>query len=295
MDYKTYKESLKEKVQEQLGENVSVYYTEIVKNNNVKKEALVLQTKGEKTRPIIYIDSLLKTYACTGNIEESKNTVLEIYKRRDDVLADWNGFGWEQVKPYVRIRLARMEGNEEYLKDRPYKKVLDLAIIFVVLLNEKEGEIAAQVLWTQMEAWGIDIEELYLTAIDNFRKEEFTITNMASLFPAELEEELEMGIDMYIFSTKSRIHGARAMLRVDMLKTFANEKGCNLFILPSSVHEVLLVCDEKGICVAGLKAMVSTVNSDPDAIEVEEVLSDSVYYYDRGKGRVRIAEEGRLE
>lgn len=295
MDYKTYKESLKEKVQEQLGENVSVYYTEIVKNNNVKKEALVLQTKGEKTRPIIYIDSLLKTYACTGNIEESKNTVLEIYKRRDDVLADWNGFGWEQVKPYVRIRLARMEGNEEYLKDRPYKKVLDLAIIFVVLLNEKEGEIAAQVLWTQMEAWGIDIEELYLTAIDNFRKEEFTITNMASLFPTELAEELEMGIDMYIFSTKNRIHGARAMLRVDMLKTFANEKGCNLFILPSSVHEVLLVCDEKGICVAGLKAMVSTVNSDPDAIEVEEVLSDSVYYYDRGKGRVRIAEEGRLE
>ena len=112
MDYKTYKESLKEKVQEQLGENVSVYYTEIVKNNNVKKEALVLQTKGEKTRPIIYIDSLLKTYACTGNIEESKNTVLEIYKRRDDVLADWNGFGWEQVKPYVRIRLDRIEGNE---------------------------------------------------------------------------------------------------------------------------------------------------------------------------------------
>lgn len=260
MDYKTYKESLREKVQEELGENVSVYYTEMVKNNKVKKEALVLQTKEENTTPMIYVDSLLEAYACTGNIEESKNTVLEIYKRRDDVLADWNGFDWEQVKPYIRIRLVRMDGNEEYLKDKPYKKVLDLAIIFVVLLNEKEGEIAAQVLWTQMEAWGIDIEELYLTAIDNFRKEEFTITNMASLFPMELAEELEMGIDMYIFSTKNRIHGARAMLRVDMLKKFADEKRCNLFILPSSVHEVLLVCDEKGICVAGLKAMVSTVN-----------------------------------
>ena len=291
MDYKTYKESLREKVQEELGENVSVYYTEMVKNNKVKKEALVLQTKEENTTPMIFVDSLLEAYACTGNIEESKNTVLEIYKRRDDVLAEWNGFDWEQVKPYIRIRLVRMDGNEEYLKDKPYKKVLDLAMIFVVLLNEKEGEMAAQVLWTQMEVWGIDIEELYLTAIDNFRKEEFTITNMASLFPTELAEELEMGIDMYIFSTKNRIHGARAMLRVDMLKTFANEKGCNLFILPSSVHEVLLICDEKGICVAGLKAMVSTVNSDQDAIEVEEVLSDSVYYYDRGKGKVRIAEE----
>ncbi len=294
MDYKKYKESLKDKVQEQLGENVSVYYTEIVKNNNVKKEALVLQTKGEKTRPIIYIDSLLKTYACTGNIEESKNTVLEIYKRRDDVLADWNGFGWEQVKPYVRIRLVRMEGNEEYLKDRPYKKVLDLAIIFVVLLNEKEGEIAAQVSWTQTETWGIDTEELYRTAMDNLRKEEFSITDMTSLFPAELVEVMPMGIDVYIFSTKNRIQGARAMLRVGMLKKFADEKRCNLFILPSSVHEVLLICDEKGICVEGLKAIVRDINSNSDVIEEEEVLSDSVYYYDRGEGEIRIAGEGDL-
>ena len=293
MDYKTYKESLREKVQEELGENVSVYYTEMIKNNKVKKEALVLQTKEENTTPMIYVDSLLEAYACTGNIEESKNTVLEIYKRRDDVLAEWNGFDWEQVKPYVRIRLVRMEGNEEYLKDRPYKKVLDLAIIFVVLLNEKEGEMAAQVLWTQMEAWGIDIGKLYLTAIDNFRKEEFTITNMASLFPAELEEELEMGIDMYIFSTKNRIQGARAMLRMDMLKTFANEKGCNLFILPSSVHEILLICAEKEMCVAELKAIVSSVNRNPNLIEAEEVLSDSVYYYDCRIGEISIAKEDK--
>lgn len=291
MDYKIYKESLRDKVQEQLGENVSVYYTEMVKNNNVKKEALALQTKGENTTAMIYVDSLLEAYACTGNIEESKNTVLEIYKRRDDVLADWNGFGWEQVKPYIRIRLVRMEGNEEYLKDRPYKKVLDLAMIFVVLLKEKEGEMAALVSWTQIKAWGIDAEELYRTAIDNFRKEEFTITNMTSLFPAKLAEELEMGIDMYIFSTKNRIQGARAMLRVDMLKIFADEKGCNLFILPSSVHEVLLICEEKDMCVAGLKEIVSSVNGDPDVIAAEEVLSDSVYYYDRGKGEIRIAGE----
>ncbi len=291
MDYKIYKESLRDKVQEQLGEDVSVYYTEMVKNNNVKKEALALQTKGENTTPMIYVDSLLEAYACTGNMEESKNTVLEIYKGRNHVLADWNSFSWEQVKPYIRIRLVRMEGNEEYLKDRPYKKVLDLAMIFVVLLNEKEGEMAAQVSWTQMEAWGIDIEELYLTAIENFRKEEFIITNMTSLFPAELAEELEMGIDMYIFSTKKRIQGARAILRVDMLKTFADKKGCNLFILPSSVHEVLLICEEKYMCVAGLKAIVSSVNGDSDVIAAEEVLSDSVYYYDREKEEIRIAGE----
>lgn len=102
------------------------------------------------------------------------------------------------------------------------------------------------------------------------------------------------GIDVYIFSTKNRIQGARAMLRVDMLKTFADEKGCNLFILPSSVHEVLLICDEEGIGVAGMKATVRDVNHNSDVIEAEEVLSDSVYYYDRGKGEIRIAGEGDL-
>ena len=64
MDYKTYKESLREKVQEELGENVSVYYTEMVKNNNVKKEVLALQMKGENITPMIHVDSLLKAYGC---------------------------------------------------------------------------------------------------------------------------------------------------------------------------------------------------------------------------------------
>lgn len=81
------------------------------------------------------------------------------------------------------------------------------------------------------------------------------------------------------------------MLRADMLKTFADEKGCNLFMLPSSVHEVLLICDEKGICAAELKEIVMSVNGDPDVIAAEEVLSDSVYYYDREKEEIRIAGE----
>ncbi len=296
MDDKTYKESLRDKAQEQLGENVSVYYTEIVKNN-VKKEVLALQTKGENITPMIHVDSLLKEYGYTGNIEESIEAVLEIYEERTNALAGLKGFKWEEAKPYVRILLIRLEGNEEYLKDRPYKKVLDLAMIFAVLLNEKEVEVAVHVSWAQTGAWGIDAEELYRTAMDNLRKEEFAITDMASLislFPAELAEELRQGVDVYIFSTKNRIRGARAMLRADMLKTFADEKGCNLFILPSSVHEVLLICDEKGICLEGLKAIVRDINRNSDVIEAEEVLSDSVYYYDRGKGEIRIAGEGDL-
>ena len=128
MDYTTYKESLKDKAQEQLGENVSVYYTEIVKNN-VKKEVLALQTKGENITPMIHVDSLLKEYGYTGNIEESIEAVLEIYEERTNALAGLKGFKWEEAKPYVRILLIRLEGNEEYLKDRPYKKVLDLANI----------------------------------------------------------------------------------------------------------------------------------------------------------------------
>ncbi len=83
------------------------------------------------------------------------------------------------------------------------------------------------------------------------------------------------------------------MLRADMLKTFANEKGCNLFVLPSSVHEILLICAEKEMCVAELKAIVSSVNRNPNLIEAEEVLSDSVYYYDCRIGEISIAKEDK--
>ena len=72
-------------------------------------------------------------------------------------------------------------------------------------------------------------------------------------------------------------------------KKFAEKKDCNLFILPSSVHEVLLLPDRGKEDSKMLMDMVRKINREE--VSEEEILSDSVYYYDREKKEIRVLEE----
>lgn len=98
---------------------------------------------------------------------------------------------------------------------------------------------------------------------------------------------------LYVFTSKNRKYGARAMLRKDLLEKFAREQESSLFILPSSVDEVLLVREEDGKAEI-LKQIVHDINNDPNIIRAEDVLSYSVYHYDWKSGENSIAGEGGL-
>ena len=86
-------------------------------------------------------------------------------------------------------------------------------------------------------------------------------------------------IPMYVLSNQERIYGATCVLYPGLLEEFSKELGCSLWILPSSVHEVILIPDQGGEDVEKLKKMVSEINRTQ--VEEEEVLSDSVYYFDQ--------------
>lgn len=94
---------------------------------------------------------------------------------------------------------------------------------------------------------------------------------------------------MYVISNEEKTFGARVLCRKDMLGAFAEKLGGNLYIIPSSVHELILLKDDGAIDAGYVREMVYSVNHDRNAISREEVLSDSVYYYDRGMGEIRIA------
>lgn len=288
MSYREYKEVLKYRIQEQLGETAEVYFSEVAKNN-VKKEAIVIDTVGEPFALQIHLDSFYREYEEKQDLTQNVDSILLLYGRRKEVPADWDFVHWEKIKQNVRIRLVRFAGNEEYLKDKIYKQVLDMAMIFTVVLEGgNEGEAYMAVTREHLKMWHISMEAVCMTAIENLKKEEFVIEDMYSFLPPEIADGLEK-CPLFVFSSRNRMYGARAMLRKDMLKAFAEEQRSNLFILPSSVHETLLLRDEKGIEAEYLKGMVCTINVNANVIAKEDVLSDSIYYYDREKNELKIA------
>lgn len=93
---------------------------------------------------------------------------------------------------------------------------------------------------------------------------------------------------LYVLTNQRVSHGADGILRKDLLKEFSKLARGNFYILPSSVHETLLLGDGPNIKAEDLRDMVQSINRDE--VSQEEWLSDNVYYYDTEKGELEIAE-----
>ena len=81
------------------------------------------------------------------------------------------------------------------------------------------------------------------------------------------------------FVTCENEYGASALFYPEFLEQVAKRFRGKFFILPSSIHELILVPDY-GEDVKGLKEIVSDVNDNSDAVTEEDFLSNSVYHYD---------------
>ena len=73
------------------------------------------------------------------------------------------------------------------------------------------------------------------------------------------------------------INGAAAILNDTARQEIAEKLG-DFYVLPSSIHEVMIVPKSTGRSLEELELMVRSVNSSE--VEPDEVLSDHVYEYD---------------
>lgn len=93
---------------------------------------------------------------------------------------------------------------------------------------------------------------------------------------------------LYVMTNRSQTFRASCMLYDSALEDFAKSQGCNVVILPSSIHEVLLLKHEKGMDFKDMREMVMEINRNE--VPEEDVLSDSVYLYDWKKKEIQRVE-----
>ena len=138
-----------------------------------------------------------------------------------------------------------------------------------------------------LDCWGVTFEEVYHKAYLNLLKEEVYIDTLANAM-SELgyveNDDFLQSVPMYILSNQNQIHGATMMLREHILNKLAQDCECDLFIIPSSLHEILIVPQNNlGMMdVQEMNEMVQTVNQT--GVADAEILSDHVYLYKRDGG-----------
>ena len=93
-----------------------------------------------------------------------------------------------------------------------------------------------------------------------------------------------LDVPMYMATNTYQTYGAACILYDNALGDFAKKQGCDMFVLPSSVHEMMIIPDEGTVEADDLRQMIKDVNMSLDERERALFLSDSVYVYRRDKG-----------
>lgn len=199
---------------------------------------------------------------------------------------------WESVRGKLFLRLTNYEKNKTDINEKIHVPFLDLAIL--IYCDWKEwGCNGFYVSGKHLLMWKQDSKNIYQTALENtFRKNNTLVTPLMNLLPEEAVGQIEMGNtitkkEMIVLTNKSISFGAAMLLNTPALKKLADRLGSDLYLLPSSVHEILAVCPDQDINASSLMNMVYEVNNS--AVAPEDYLSDSVYYFDREKCEVTFA------
>lgn len=307
MEYMQFKERLKEALQKYFLGSGEVYYGKVKKTNDTDKEAVIVRLIGTAVQATIYPEDMFEGYKDTGDFEKCVKEVIWACEEVPFVDEHHIPKTWESAKGRLHMRVINKNWNKQALKWMPYREYLDLAIMFYVLIKEERGLMATLPVSREcMKLWGADVKSLWEAAQKNLEEEVFQIETMGAVIENILTEMTDSetagmvlnnmegkkmeGIGkIYVVTNTCRKYGARAILRKDLLQGLAKEQGGSFYILPCSVHEILVLKENGMVTAESLKNMVYEINHFSGTVEPEECLSDSVYYYNKDKDRVEIA------
>lgn len=290
-------------VQKALGEEVQAQLQEVCRNNGVVLQGLLIIRKDHKISPTIYLDDFYELYENGMALSEVVSRLIGIYENSAPVHpVDMDFFrDFTQVKDRICYKLVNAGKNEELLKRIPHLQFLDMAVCFYYAFENKVlGSGTILVYNTHVEMWNTSAGELLKLAHRNTCRiyrmevksmeeilEEISCDRVDSHeFSPEDRIPAESGIPMMVLSNQRRTYGAACILYPGLLDRMAGSLRANLYILPSSVHEVIILPESSQENPGGLKEMVCEVNATQ--VDAEEVLSDNLYFYDKSVKEVKI-------
>ena len=267
MTYKEFINTVEKKVQERIGREGELEQYETVKNNGVNRIGLVHKKPQISMSPTIYMEEFYEQYQEGTSISELVETIYNIYQHiseKPPVQVE-DALDYHKIKYKIAYKLIHMEMNSELLKEVPYDVFENLAVVpYVIFENPELGIATLQIRNEHLKSWKIDRETVLMQAVRNTFK----------ILPAEVEQLTEF---MYVITNSKNHFGAAAMLYPWVLQSLHEDLKENFYILPSSVHELIVIPESYGLCPERMCDIVKEINEE--CVLAEDVLSNSVYYY----------------
>lgn len=263
---------------------------EVTKGNDTKMVGILIRKKGSDIAPNVYLEDFYRRYLDGEDMDTLIDDICYIRIKNDapDIkTSDLTNL--DKVKDKIFARIFNKELNSEYLKDKPYKTVEDLAVIYAVNVgNDGDGQMTMPINNGLLEQYGISIDELDKIAMDNLAKSDIVFKSMydtlKEMIPEGMEEVLPPDDGtMYVLTNSSRMFGAAAILDKGTMDSIRKKLNSDFVVLPSSIHEVIILkVTPELMSVEEIKGMIGEINTS--SLDPKEVLSDHPYLYTKRNG-----------
>ena len=323
MSFEKFIMEIKKMVKEYLGNDVRVEDKSVLKNNGVKFTGIVILKQNQNCVPNIYLNGYFEQYQRGRGLSDIVCEIIRYYEEHKiEQRVNIDCFSnFDCVKNKICYKIVNYEKNKELLKEIPYIPYMDLAIVFYCVIdNECIGNGSILIRNEHLRKWDVKLKEIQACAFFNTPKilkgkitpmEDVICELIRKKMILEIESSVQEQIDshitiseemiepiiqemlgkiyteskgpkMYVAGNESKNFGAAVILYESCLEDFAKKIQSDFYILPSSVHEVILIpVENEEDEVQKLKDMVYEVNHTE--LEMEEILSDSIYLYKRSE------------
>lgn len=267
--------------------NLFVDTVEVSKMNGLNLHGLKFVSEGMAGGPTFYLDDLYERHQRgEASFESLMKELKDCYEETKDICPPTVDFSWEACRNNLQLRLLERKRNNDFLSNIPHVNVgCGLVLTADIVFDDWRVAVNYEV----MNELAVDKETLFITARDNAMiVDPPVLTDMSqALFSPSKEnlldrgeplEPMEVG-DMYVLTTESSVLGASALFYPDVREKAAEIIGSGYYVLPSSVHETILVPDTADLNKRDLCCMVKDANRT--VVEPQDVLSDNVYHYDK--------------
>lgn len=307
MDYEIFKDYIVQNLQQHL-QGVEIRVNKVRKNNGIELDSLAIHEADVVITPCIYLNQYyiqfqqglsvqnIITEICSKYKEFKENREYMMNVKYVDYFKDFT-----IASEHIVFKLVNFEKNKRLLEDVPFTHFLDLAIVYMFLAKEEEDSIGTILIRNEhLQMWNVAVNELHKQAMLNtprlmpvsLKSMEEVLSSMIGEVSLCEEDSYQSYQLMFVLSNIQGIHGASTMIYPNLIKQFVSSlssKPEKVVILPSSIHETILLPMYTEVDVLQLKQMVRDINETQ--VAREEVLSNTVYYYSVEDDTIEILEE----
>lgn len=274
MNYTEFMNAMLCEIRGQVDAQVRTELYTVTKNNGTRRTGILFKQEDSNLAPTIYLEEFYQKYLKGQQVPDLADSICSIYQeiRVKKTCDCQNLFDFNHVKEHIVYKLIRRDANEELLKQIPYEPFLDLAVVYYIQIdNTRFGSAAIQIRNEHLRYWRVEKEEISCLAEKNTPR----------IYPVQIRQIVRF---MYVATNEQCSLGAAVMRYPDFREKVRGMIRGDFYILPSSIHEVILVPESFGLEPERMQEMVKEINQT--GVALEEVLSDSVYYFDGEEIRI---------